>query len=145
MNEGVVPERRRKTICIMKMYSIFSVLKANKKAAISLLKKDDDRMIVLAAYDDDRCEYVANGMEGSDDCYIRFANDDGEIETKFVVAVRCNKDNKIDICVTDSNYDEIDTDDEKNWFPLSWCDDISEYQVYDAIGNACDVEFVEVK
>ena len=129
----------------MKMYNIFSVLKANKKAAIDLLKKDDDKMIVLAAYDDDKCEYVANGMQGIDDCYVRFANDDGEIETKFVVAVRCNDKNNIDICVTDSTYDEIDTDDEKNWFPLSWCDDISEYQVYDAIGEACGIDFVDVK
>ena len=125
------------------MYDIFSVLRENKREAIKLLEKAENKTIVLAAWDEDSEEYEANGDNGTDECYIRVADDDGNVDIRLVVAVRY--DGKvIDVCLSESIYDKSDTAGEKNWMPLSWADDISEYQVYDAVGAAAGAKFIRV-
>ena len=113
------------------MINIIKALEKNKKEAIKILKASENNTITFAEWDDDEDCY-----SNADDCpYIRYSNDDGEISTLLVVAARYNDEKKkIEIITSDGEYEKTDN----NWFPLDWADDISFWQVLDAIGDSID-------
>ena len=113
------------------MIDILEAVAENRKEAVKLLQGVEGHRIDLALWDEEKEEYVPNGEDGTNECYIRYANGDGEIFTRLVVSVRDNDEKKcIEILDTEGIYTETDG----NWYPLTWADDISEWQVYDAIG-----------
>jgi hypothetical protein len=116
------------------MIDIIKALKKNTKEACRILADEvKGGVLIFANWDEDE-EMYGN----ADDCpYIRYANDDGEISSLLVVGARYNEYNeRIEIIATDDEYKK--TDDE--WFPLNYADDISYWQVLEAIDNHEDYE-----
>lgn len=116
------------------MIDILNALNDNEKEARNLLKGEGE--VMFAKWDEEKGVYVGNDDEESscDDCcpYIRYSDDDGNIVSMMVVGVRLNEDNNvIEIIATDSEYKKSDD----VWFPLAFADDISEWSVYDRIGE----------
>jgi hypothetical protein len=116
------------------MIDIINALKENTKEACRILADEvKGGVLIFANWDEDEEMY-----SNADDCpYIRYANDDGEISSLLVVGARYNEYNeRIEIIATDDEYKK--TDDE--WFPLNYADDISYWQVLEAIDNHEDYE-----
>lgn len=112
------------------MIDIIKALNQNLKEASKLLQGKGE--VSLTEWDDDADG--GNGMYDCEDCgtYIRYADDDGNITSNLVVAVRYNNLKRIiEIMTAENEYTKADG----NWFPLSWADDISYYQVLDTIGE----------
>ena len=109
------------------MIDIIKALDANEKEAINILKGCKDNTIIFSEWDDDAEEY-SNG----DDCpWIRYADDDGNIEALLVVAARYNSENKRVEIITSDGFEKTDGE----WFPLNWADDISYWSVFEHIGE----------
>ena len=108
------------------MIDIIKALDTNEKEAIKILKASENNTITFAEWDDDEDCY-----SNADDCpYIRYSNDDGEINTLLVVAARYNEETKkIEVITADDEYEKTNNE----WFPLAWADDISYWQVFDLI------------
>lgn len=116
------------------MVDIIKVLNENEKEAKGILSFEiKDGVLTFANWDTEK-EVYGN----ADQCpYIRYANVDGEIHTELVVATRYNEaSDKIEIITTESEY-EISNG---VWYPLEFADDISRWQVIEAIGNHADYE-----
>ena len=116
------------------MVDIIKVLNENEKEAKGILSFEiKDGVLTFANWDTEK-EVYGN----ADQCpYIRYANVDGEIHTELVVAARFNESSdKIEIITTESEY-EISNG---VWYPLEFADDISRWQVIEAIGNHADYE-----
>ena len=118
---------RNKTIKCM--IDIIKALKENRKEASRILSDEvKGGILTFANWDEDEEEY-----SNADQCpYIRYANVDGDIHTELVVAARCNEFNgEIEIISTESEYEVTNG----VWYPLSYVEDISYWQVLEAIGN----------
>lgn len=116
------------------MIDIIKALKKNRKEACRILADEvNGGILTFANWDEDE-EVYGN----ADDCpYIRYANVDGEITSMLVVAARYNEfSGEIEITATNYEYEKTDGE----WFPLSYADDISYWQVLEAIGNHEDYE-----
>jgi hypothetical protein len=112
------------------MVDILEALNANEKEAKKLLKGKGE--VMLAKWNDDVETY--EDIDGADigdvGVYVRYADDDGDITTKLVVGVRYNEDiQRIEIIVADDEYTKSDD----VWFPISWCDDISYWDIFRVI------------
>ena len=110
------------------MISILDVLRTNEKEAIKILKGKENMMVTFAEWDDDDEVY-----SNADDCpYIRYCDDDGFITSQLVVSVRYNEEKKrIEITTTEDEYQKTDG----KWFPITWCDDISFWDVLERIAE----------
>ncbi len=110
------------------MIDISKVLAKNMIEAIEILKGKEDCTILFSEWDSENDEYA-----DADNCpWIRYSNPDGEIIPYMIVAVRYNKEKgRIEVISTEESYEKSD----EEWFPLSWADDISEWTVYDRIGE----------
>jgi len=109
------------------MIDIIKALDANEKEAIKILKGCKDNTITFSEWDNDAEEY-SNG----DDCpWIRYSDDDGNIEALLVVAARYNSENNRIEIITSDGVEKTDG----MWFPLNWADDISYWSVFEHIGE----------
>lgn len=116
------------------MIDVIEVLKKNEKEASRILADEVNGGVLTFAHWDENEEVYSN----ADDCpYIRYANDDGEITSMLVVAAIYDEyKERIEIITTDDEYKKTDD----KWFPLNYADDISYWQVLEAIGNYEDYE-----
>lgn len=116
------------------MIDIVKALKENRKEACRILADEvKDGILTFAHWNEEEEVY-----ENADDCpYIRYANDDGELFSMLVVSARYNEFNgEIEITATNYEYEKTDG----VWFPLNYADDISYWQVLDAIGDHTEFE-----
>ena len=115
------------------MRDVTDVLNKNMKEAIELFKKSGMEKLVINTWCEEDEEY--NG----EDCYIRYADDDGDIRTMLVLAIRYNKKAKrIEIVATSNDYEEYEWNDD-DFFPLMWADDISYWRVLEVIAENLNV------
>jgi hypothetical protein len=118
--------------------SISDVLKANRQATIELVKKLGGT-ITFAKWDEEEGVYKAVYGENTDDVlfacpWVRYDNGN-EIVPLLVVAIRFRDEEGVfcglEILATE-NIDEVG---DGCWFSLSWLDDISEWRIFDTIGQ----------
>lgn len=113
------------------MIDILDILKANEREAKEILHKAGT--IHFAKWSEEEGKYVGcgNEEEATEACpYIRYDNGEG-LTTCMVTAARLNDKGEIEVCGTEQEEDKDD-----NFFSLNaWADDISAWQVYDAIGK----------
>ena len=115
------------------MIDVEDVLNKNMKEAIELFKKSGMEKLVINTWCEEDEEYKG------EDCYIRYADSDGDICAMLVLAIRYNKKtNRIEIVATSPDYEECEWSD-NDFFPLMWVDDISYWRVLEVIGENLNV------
>lgn len=113
------------------MINILDILRTNELEAKEILHKVGT--IHFAKWSEEEEKYVGCGDEedAAVACpYIRYDNGE-ELTTCMVTTARLNDEGEIEVCATEQEEDKDD-----DFFRLNCCaDDISAWQVYDAIGK----------